>query len=127
MIRRRSPAVRGGYRRHWLASLVIFFVLPSLASAQSARIPFEQGDHAFRLVLNLFKFEPLSDIDQLDKHADHSILIVFGDTQILDNTDKLKNFLDQGGAVLVATDRAGSRQKWHDLFRHDFAKDYVHS
>ncbi len=110
----------------WLAGLASFLLLPSFASAQTARVPFEQGDHAFRFVLNLFKFQPLNDISQLDENADHSILVVFGETQVLDNLpgSDLQKFLDKGGAVLVATDRDIGR-KWQKDLGTDFRKYYV--
>jgi hypothetical protein len=127
MISRVSAIVRGGCRWHRLASLIFIFLLASLVAAQPARIPFQQGDNAFRFVLNLFKFEPLKDVNQLDENAEHSILIVFGDTQILDRLPAggLENFLNKGGAVLVATDRDVNR-KWQDSFETEFKEFYVH-
>jgi hypothetical protein len=100
---------------------------PSIAAAQ-ARVPFEHGTHAFRFVLNNLELTPLTDLSQLDEDSiPNSILIVFGETQALDSIPGgLKSFLDKGGALLVATDRAGLT-KWQELLQISFRKYYVRS
>jgi hypothetical protein len=108
----------------WLPALA-FLLLPSFASAQTVSVPFEQGDHAFRFVLKQFDFQPLSDVKELHENADTSILIVFGDTQILDQLPRgLQSFLDKGGAVLVATDRDVGR-KWQEELGTPLREHYV--
>lgn len=73
-------------------------------------VPFE-GSHAFRHLLNLLQLKPVqkvSDLGQLQPRD--TILIVFGDNRVLDDvtdvTGGLHNFRQQGGAILVASDRA---------------------
>jgi hypothetical protein len=79
------------------------------------------GTHAFRLILN--KLDPviLTAPEQLRDDPEHSLLIVLGDTRLLERVDQLghrfrggwlQQFVRNGGAVLVATDRPLPRSPW---------------
>ncbi len=74
------------------------------------------GTHAFRLMLHGSKLQPLQGVADLAKEPGKSLLIVFGDTRVLDELDNLmgedgrtglESFLERGGAVLLASDRGG--------------------
>jgi hypothetical protein len=90
-----------------LAALVL---LPGGALAQEPAPDWRLGDHGFRFALKSFaKLEPLHKIDDLrgTDPAD-TVLIVFGSLGCLDEirgqVRGLKNFVDAGGALLIASD-----------------------
>jgi hypothetical protein len=88
-----------------LVSALAWCGLTPPASAQTSLVPFGQGTHAFRRILFDLKLEPLESVTELDD-APHTLLIVLGDTTVLDQVPGgLKDFLERGGAVLLATDR----------------------
>jgi hypothetical protein len=112
-------------RFHWLAGLAFIFLLADIAAAQAPRVPFEQGTHAFRFILNSLELKPITEIDQLQEEPEKSILIVFGETQVLDAIPgDLESFLNRGGALLVATDRDVGR-KWQRDFQTQFTTAHV--
>jgi hypothetical protein len=77
------------------------------ARAQTPGVPFGQGTHAFRRILFDLKMEPLSRPGELGWNPRHTLLIVLGETDVLDRVPGgLPDFLEQGGAALIATDRA---------------------
>lgn len=68
--------------------------------------PIELDNHAFRLVLGQAGLEPLDSVRRVAIDPERTIVIVFGETSILDNISTgLEEFVRAGGAVLVATDR----------------------
>jgi hypothetical protein len=72
-------------------------------------IPYGQRTDAFRRLLYEFRFTPIRSADDLLAEPNKSILIVFGDTECLSNghlPEGLLPFVQRGGAVLIATDRA---------------------
>jgi hypothetical protein len=74
----------------------------------SRQAPFAYQSHVFRRILFDLKLQPLKDYDELYKHAADTILIVLGDTKPLRHllaVRSLSQFVDRGGAVLIATDR----------------------
>jgi hypothetical protein len=85
------------------------------ACAQNEPIPFRQGTHAFRRILYDLvggKVTPLSRPEQLAKDPAHTLLIVLGETEILERIpDRLYQFILRGGAALVATDRHLSAER----------------
>jgi hypothetical protein len=90
-----------------LAASLLGASLPRAAGQPPApRVP-PNGSHAFRIILHGSGLKPLKEIADLDEDAAKKLLIVFGDPGVLEGID-LKGFLDQGGAVLVATDRGES-------------------
>ncbi len=92
--------------RACLLTLLGLLGLTAPAAAQTDATPFGQGTHAFRRILFDLKREPLQGVAELDDPP-HTLLIVLGDTTVLDEVPGgLKNFLQRGGAVLLATDRA---------------------
>src|SRR5712692_4617281 len=110
----------------WVLALAFVVLMPISAAAQNASVPFEQGNHAFRCVLYKLGLEPLKDEKSLDAN---SILIVFGETQRLDS-DKipggLEEFLNKGGAVLIATDRS-HKEKWQEKLRIKLVDKFVNA
>src|SRR5260370_1147048 len=82
-LRMNGQIFRGARRQcpAWALALAIVLTLPISVSAQTGGIRFEQGTHAFRYVLSNFGLKPLKDESELDEN---SILIVFGETQIVD-------------------------------------------
>src|SRR6266446_3385073 len=98
----------------WVLALAFVVFMPIPAAAQNAGVPFEHGNHAFCYVLYSHELEPLKDESELDAN---SILIIFGETQRLDGDripGRLEGLLNNGGAVLVATDRS-HQEKWQKL------------
>jgi hypothetical protein len=85
------------------------------ACAQAEPVPFRQGTHAFRRILyDLVGGDNLQPIEasQLGKDPAHTLLIVLGETAVLDRVpDGLFQFIMRGGAALVATDRYVSPER----------------
>jgi len=109
----------------WVFALPFVLFLPIPIAAQTTSVPFEHGNHAFRYVLYSFDLKPQDDLSQLDSDT---ILIVFGETEILDDARvDLDNFLNnKGGAVLIATDRT-SQGKWQKFFQVEFRNQFVNA
>lgn len=118
-----------------LMSLILTLTALGTAPAQEADKkgpPFGEGTHAFRAILNKLKLEPIASETQFrnevrDGNADKILLIVLGDTRVLQRVpDGLKAFLEDGGAVLIASDRAPeveTRREWDRAFRERTAID----
>ncbi|HJT77255.1 MAG TPA: DUF4350 domain-containing protein, partial [Gemmataceae bacterium] len=107
--RRRPVAALAG-----LLALVALVGLSPRSPAKPGAVPFGQGTHAFRRILHDLQLEPLKTVADLDDPP-HTLLIVLGDTDILDRVPGgLSGFLHAGGAVLLATDRA---TPWQHLQR----------
>ncbi len=69
-------------------------------------IPYGQRTDAFRRLLYEFKFQPLKTFAQLQAKPSESVLIVLGDPSCLSMDhfpEGLRSFVQQGGAVLIAT------------------------
>ena len=82
-----------------------------VALAQTGRVPFGQGTHAFRRILFDLNMEPLAGPAELSQDPTHTLLIVLGETDVLDRVPGgLRQFLEEGGAALIATDRAVPRR-----------------
>ena len=108
----------------WVLALAFIVLLPISAAAQNAGVPFEHGNHAFRYVLYSHELEPLKDKTSLDAN---SILILFGETQFLDQIPGgLDKFLNNGGAVLVATDRS-LQEKWQKFFHIELKHEFINA
>ncbi len=80
------------------------------AVAQTDQDRFRQGTEAFRFIIRDLDFSPLSSIQELTKDPERSVLVVLGETGILDEVNNevsggLRGFVERGGALLVATDR----------------------
>jgi hypothetical protein len=93
-----------------LAALVGPSFLPS-AHAQPDRVTaFRQGTHAFRRTLYDAlggEVTALTRPEELQQDPGHTLLIVLGETEVLERIPGgLQRFVEQGGAALVATDRA---------------------
>jgi hypothetical protein len=90
-----------------VAAGLLLAPLPCLAQEQT-RISYE-GTEAFRNLLHIFYHcEPLKDIADLNTVPRDTVLIVFGDTRVLDKVRKVTSGLDKfrkrGGAVLIASE-----------------------
>jgi hypothetical protein len=88
-----------------LLTLAAIVLTPSPCAAQESRREFLQGTHAFRYLLQKRGCTPLRDFNDLAKEPTKNILIVFGDTSVLeDNRKAIKGLVSNGVALLVATD-----------------------
>jgi hypothetical protein len=97
------------------APLTLAWLLAATATgaAQQPSKEFLQGTEAFRYILHDLRFEPLNQPQQLREDPANSLLVVFGDTAPLDFLQipealamPVSKFVESGGALLVATDRA---------------------
>jgi hypothetical protein len=78
------------------------------------------GTHVFRLLLHKKAgLKPLTAVSEVADNPKDTLLIVFGDLNVLELLDEamqapegagLQKFLDRGGAVLIATDRGNQSQ-----------------
>jgi hypothetical protein len=88
--------------------LVAFFsVLTAPVIYAQSPIPFEQDTHAFRFILHNENLEPIRSLGAIRPEA--TILIFFGDPKSLDkifHRGLLNDFVRNGGAIFIATDRA---------------------
>jgi hypothetical protein len=101
-------------RSHWRPAgsfpgmvnrLALLVLLGAAAPAWTqGRVPFAQDTHGFRYILQEHRLTPLGDLNSLFHEPGQSILIVFGDTTRI--PPNLKGFVNNGGAVFVATDKA---------------------
>lgn len=89
-----------------LGTLTCFILLFCTASAPAQpRVPFGQGSHALRHILRKLNLQPLSDFSQISDPSD-TLVIVLGETEPLSQLPRgVAGFLEDGGALLVATDR----------------------
>jgi hypothetical protein len=87
-----------------LAIAFVVAVLPP-ATAQQPNHPWLQQTHGFRRLLYERQLQPLSNFDELAKKPAKTILIVLGDTRILDdNQQAIEGLVENGLALFVATD-----------------------
>lgn len=86
-----------------LAAATILFA-PSGAFAQAGKVPVEQDTHLFRYLLGKAKLTGLDVGAEKDDPA-HTLVIVLGKTDPRDQLHlRIEAFVEQGGALLVATD-----------------------
>jgi hypothetical protein len=80
--------------------------------AQASRLPSPQGTDIFRRVLqDSFYVTPLTTLSALEKEPENKVLIVLGETAVLEKVPGgLEGFIRAGGAALIATDRSTGRQ-----------------
>src|SRR4051812_31472932 len=84
------------------AGLVLLEAGPAPAQAPK---PFSEDDHAFRYMLFGFHLPPLKSVTALQEEPEHAVLIVCGDTDVLNDVPGgLQQFIERGGSVLIATD-----------------------
>jgi hypothetical protein len=94
-----------------LGAVLLGFACALLAPARlwgQERPPdLDLGSHVFRQVLSMSRCTALHEVADLEEDPRHTLLVVFGDVQILDQLQGgLAQFRRSGGAVLIATDRA---------------------
>jgi hypothetical protein len=90
-------------------SAAMLGVAPPAPAQRVPSIPFAYRADAFRRILYELGLQPLRDFKELRQDPQESLVVVLGQTDCLNrrNLPKgLKDFVEQGGAVLVATDRA---------------------
>jgi hypothetical protein len=93
---RRAPALAG----------LLLFLLAADSPAQDTSLEFRQGTHGLRGILKDMELEPLTDLSQLADQPERKLLIVLGETDVVDHLPGgVEQFLRSGGAVLIATDR----------------------
>jgi hypothetical protein len=89
-----------------LALLAAAPAVPAQRPGQAAPGNFAFGTHVFRRLLFDLKLDPLKGFEQLGEDPADTLLVVLGDTSCLERGDAewLGAFIEDGGAVLVATD-----------------------
>jgi hypothetical protein len=86
------------------------------AWAQADNPPLAEGTHLLRRILWDQGIQPLSSFQELADQPETKLLIVLGETSVLDQVPNgLLEFVHQGGAVLIATDREARTQPFHVL------------
>jgi len=77
------------------------------ASGAAPEVPYEQRTDAFRRLLFELRFQPLQDFIELQEKPSESLFVMLGDPRCLPKQffqGELRSFVEQGGAVLIATD-----------------------
>jgi hypothetical protein len=104
-----------------LALSLLGFLLPSPVLAQNDQPNFQflLGTQAFRYILNQRHFNPVLSADDAVREPRRTLIVVFGDTSVLDALPvRVADFVKDGGAVLLATDRGSPDQRadrsWQD-------------
>ena len=95
--------------------------------AQPMTTQFRHGTQAFRRIVERLGFtEPLTRLEDLHQDPASTLLIVLGDTAVLDKIpDGLAaGFLRRGGVALIASDRASSG-RWADLLNVRISGQFV--
>lgn len=85
-------------------SILVLLALACPLPAQQVSLTFAQGTHLFRRILHDLNLRPLRSFADLQEPAD-KLLIVLGETKDLKTRLQLRQFVEQGGALLLATDR----------------------
>lgn len=100
------------------ASLLALFVTTSVAQEPAIQGTAErrkallEGTHVFRRILHDSGCTALESFEQLSEDPTRTILIIFGDLDRIEEVEVaggLKGFVQQGGAVLLASDRPMQR------------------
>src|SRR5581483_8027956 len=86
-------------------SLLVPAALTGPISGQQPSLAFSQGTHLFRRILHDLHLTPLQNLDLLTTEPADKLLIVLGETELVETRLRLREFVSRGGAVLVATDR----------------------
>jgi hypothetical protein len=100
--RRFSIAVCGTFG---VLSIFLLSDVPGSAQAPQVSRSFAQGTHLFRRLLYDLHLQPLRSIPELFEEPADKLLIILGETDYLLPRINLKDFVERGGAVLLATDR----------------------
>lgn len=90
-----------------LHSALILSPLCGAAPGSISEIPYEQRTDAFRRLLFELRFQPLDRFADLEEKPSESLFIVLGNPKCLSKRylrEGLRSFVEQGGAVLIATD-----------------------
>jgi hypothetical protein len=93
----------------WILALIGVHASVATGLAQDDFRTLAQGTHLFRRTLS--KLRPLQKIEDLAGSEEKKLLVVLGETQVLDTPGfDLDDWVRRGGAVLIATDRDTSCQ-----------------
>ncbi len=105
--------------------LALLLVLPGIAQFRQEPLadpdqllPYGQRTDAFRRLLFEFHFKPVKSFAELQAESNKSVLIVLGDPSCLTQgyfQRKLRPFIEEGGAVMVATDKATEGEAGENL------------
>jgi hypothetical protein len=126
------PCYRPNLTRAFLSGLLaLALVSPALAQmprmqnalrqeplSRQEQTPYGQRTDAFRRLLFEFRFQPVKSFAELQAEPGKSVLIVLGDPHCLTDgyfPDRLRPFIEQGGAVMIATDMATHGQAARNL------------
>jgi hypothetical protein len=95
----------------WGLSACLLLSMPAAGAAQDTpaqrRKAVLEGTHVFRRILYDHRLEPLNDFDSLADDPSRTLLVVLGNLDAIANVPGgLKDFVDRGGAVLLASDRS---------------------
>lgn len=89
----------------WSGTVLLEAVPASAQVQHPVQKSFSLDDHAFRYLLYGFHLKPLESVNDLKDAPEHTILIVCGDTDVLEDVSGgLQRFIERGGSVLIATD-----------------------
>jgi hypothetical protein len=108
-------------RTHGFLIPLLLVLCPATGFAQDRVLTadqeaFAQGTHVTRRLLHELGFSPLHRMEDLKADPAHTLLIVLGKFDELKFID-LNRFLNEGGAVLIASDYPGDPQLNQILFR----------
>ena len=84
--------------------------------AQTGGIPTPRGTDIFRRLLYEAGVSPLKNVRDVENEPEKKVLIVLGETDVLDPIS-LRDFVRRGGAALIATDRGTTRESALGSFR----------
>jgi hypothetical protein len=94
--------------------------LRQMPLTQPDQPPYGQRTDAFRRLLFEFRFHPVKSFAELQEEPGKSVLIVLGDPKCLNDRDfpqGVREFVAQGGAVMIASDKATTDQSARHLIQ----------
>jgi hypothetical protein len=103
--------------RTGILAAVLTIATPCSAIAQPRETRFGEETRAFRAVLNALGVKPIADTGDVYRDPHNKMLIVLGGTEFLDQRGegRLKLFIENGGAILIATDRPTSEALYQEI------------
>src|SRR5262249_8713076 len=103
-----------GLARPLLAGLAVLVAFLAAAPAEAGPRPFQTGTHVLRRILFDQGCHPLAEVGDLARDTAQTVLVVIGDPGVaLDRwrAGWLLTFVENGGAVLFASDQRVSSEK----------------
>jgi hypothetical protein len=80
--------------------------------------PFDRGTQAFRTILHRLGMKPVADVETALAEPPSTLIMILGDTTVFDDqfvNGGLRQFVADGGAVLVASDQTSSIVLFNEL------------